>query len=70
MLVDENDVVPDALDAVPGNVKLLAPAEEAEEAGGAVDHNGRRLPLGDLDVYVPYQPQPAAVVDVDDLFPP
>ena len=36
-LVDEDDVVSDPLDAVPGDIVLLSPAEQAEKAGGAVN---------------------------------
>ena len=69
-LVDEDNVIPDALDALPGNVKLLSPAEESKKPAGTVDHNGDHLSLRDTDVHVGHEAKPAAVTNVDDLLTP
>ena len=39
-LVDEDDILPESLDAVPGDVVVLPPAEQAEEPAGAKDDQG------------------------------
>ncbi len=66
-LVDQDDVVPDALDAVPGDIELLPGAEESKEPGGAVDHDGHCLPLRHLEVHVAHGTQTGAVMNVDNL---
>ena len=69
-LVDEDDVIPDPLDAVPRDVVLLSPAEQPEKTGGTVDDQGCRLAVRHPEVHVPHKAQPPAVRNVDDLFPP
>ncbi len=69
-LVDEDDVVSDPLDALPGDVELLPPAEQAEKAARAVDDDGYHLPLRHPHVQVRHVAQAAAVADVDDLLAP
>ena len=66
-LVDEDDVVPDPLDALPGDVVLLSAAEEAEKPAGAVDDDGRHLPLRYDHLQVRHVSQSASIADVDDL---
>ena len=39
-LVDEDDILTESLDAVPGDVVVLPPAEQAEEPAGAKDDQG------------------------------
>src|SRR5699024_695378 len=69
-LVDQNDIVSDPLNALPGDVIFLPPAEQAEEPAGAVDHDGHHLTLRYPDIHIRRIAQPAAVADVDDLLPP
>ena len=69
-LVDKDDIVPDTLDAVPGDVELLPPAEQPEEATGAEDYDGHYLSLRHFHIHIPHKTQPAAVADVDDLLTP
>ena len=66
-LVDEDDVLSEPLDAVPGNVIILAPAEQTEEPAGAKDDQGLDGPLRDAELQVSHAAQTAAVADVDDL---
>ena len=44
--VDEDDVVPDLLDAVPGDIELLPPAEQAENRQGPGTISAATLPSG------------------------
>ena len=67
-LVDKDDIVPDTLDAVPGDVELLPPAEQPEEATGAEDYDGHYLSLRHFHIHIPHKAQSAAIADVDDLF--
>ena len=69
-LVDKDDIVPDTLDAVPGDVELLPPAEQPEEATGAEDYDGHYLSLRHLHIHIPHKAQSAAIADVDDLLAP
>ncbi len=69
-LVDEDDVVSDALDALPGDVILLSPAEEAEKAAGPVDHQRHHLPLRHPHIHISHESQTAPVTDIDDLLAP
>ena len=62
-LVDEDDVVSDPLDALPGDVELLPPAEQAEKAARAVDDDGYHLPLRHPHVQVRHVAQAAAVAE-------
>ena len=69
-LVDEDDVVPDALDAVPGDVVLLPLPEEAEKAIRPVYDDRHHLALRDADVHIRLVAQAAAVANIDDLLAP
>ena len=55
-LVDKDDIVPDTLDAVPGDVELLPPAEQPEEATGAEDYDGHYLSLRHFHIHIPTKP--------------
>ena len=65
--VDEDDVIPDALDALPGEIVLLSPAEKPEKAAGPEHDQCRHLPLWHPDLHIPHEAQAAAIPDVDDL---
>ena len=67
---DEDNIVSDLLDAVPGDVILLPPAKEAEKPAGSRDDQRCYPSLRDQHLYVAYKPQTAAVTNVDDLFVP
>ena len=69
-LVDEDDVVSDALDALPGDIVLLSPAEESEKAVEPLDHQSHHLPLRHPHIHIPNKSQTAPVADIDDLLAP
>ena len=65
--VDEDDIIPDALDTIPGDIELLSPAKKPEEAARTIDDDGGHLSLWDTDIDISYQPQSASIADIDDL---
>ena len=69
-LVDENDVVPEFLYALPGYVVILSPAEQAEKPAWAKYDQRPYLSLRQLYLHIPHAAQPAAVAEVDDLLAP
>ena len=69
-LVDQHDVVPELLHAVPWDVVVLSPAEQAEEAAGAEHDDGLHRSLRQTDLQVSHIAQLAAVAEIDDLLPP
>ena len=69
-LVDEDDIVPETLDTLPGNIEILPLAKQAEEAARAKDHDAFHAALRDADLHISHIPQPAAVTDIDDLLAP
>ena len=69
-LVDENDVVPEFLYALPGYVVILSPAEQAEKPAWAKYDQRPYLSLRQLYLHIPHAAQPAAVTEVDDLLAP
>ena len=69
-LVDEDNIAAKALDTLPRDVEVLSPAEEAEEAAGAENHDALDAALRDADLHIPHIAQPAAVADIDDLLAP
>ena len=69
-LVDEDDIVPEPLHAVPRDAEILPPAEQAEEAAGAEHDEGLDLSLRDLQLQIPHEAQPPPVADIDDLLAP
>lgn len=66
-LVDENDIIPDLLDALPRNAILLSPAEQPEEAIRSRNDEGGKLSVRQPAFHVAHIAQAAAVADVDDL---
>lgn len=68
--IDQNDVIADTGDAVPGDIKLLPPAKQPEKAAGSINDNGTYLSLRDPDIHVRHRSQAAAIGDVDDLLAP
>ena len=66
--VDQNDIVSDPLNALPGDIKLLSPAKQSKEPAGTVNHNGNDLSLRNSDIHVRHKAQTTTVTDVDDLF--
>ena len=55
-LVDENDVVPDPLNTVPGDIVFLSPAEQSEKAGRAINDERCRLPVRHMKIHIPHEP--------------
>ena len=69
-LVDEDDVVSDPLDALPGDVELLPPAEQAEKPARAKYDQRPPLSLRQLYLHIPHAAQPTPIAEVDDLLAP
>ena len=69
-LVDDHDVAAELLHALPRDVVILSPAEQAKEPTRPEHDDGLDLPLGVFDLQIPHIAQAAAVTDVDDLLAP
>ena len=68
--VDENDIAAEPLDALPGNVEVLPPSEQAEKAARAKDNDPLHAALRDADLHISHIAQAAAIADIDDLLAP
>jgi hypothetical protein len=65
---DENRVVADLLDIAPGNDDILAASEKAEKLAPAVDHERHDTAVGRIDLHIAHIAEPAAILDIDDVF--
>jgi hypothetical protein len=53
-LIDQNNVITEALDAVPWDIIVLSPAKQSEESAGAKDDEGLGRTLRQTQFNVPY----------------
>ena len=65
--VHQNDVRPDAADAVPGDAEILPPSRDSQIPAGSRHHNGPDLPLRHFDLHIRHKSQPPAIPDADHL---
>ena len=61
----QNNIRPDAADAVPGDAKVLLFAHQTEKTAGAGDDNSADLPIGHLHHHIGDKAQPPPVADAD-----
>lgn len=66
-LVDEDDVIPDLLDALPWDIVFLAASEKAEKAKRPGHDQRAQLSLRQAALHIADIAEPAAVVNIDDL---
>ena len=66
-LLDQDDIVPNLLDTVPGDNVVLPPAEQSKKPAGARHDQGGYLPIRQLNLHLAHVDPAAAVVDIDDI---
>lgn len=69
-LVNEDDIIPNFINAVPRNIIFLPSAEQSEKAAGAINNDCTDLSFRKFNVQIGYTAETAAVIDVNYFFAP
>jgi len=67
-LIDQNDVVSDALDAFPRNVVFFSPAEQSKKFARTINNDGTDLSVRQPDLHIRNKAKAAPIADIDNFF--
>ena len=69
-LIDEHDVIPEFLNAIPRYIVILSPAEQSKKAAWPEDNDRFYRPLRQTNLQIPHITQLAPIAKIDDLLAP